>query len=69
MIFLKTDIINLPENCAKCTCFNCSLPLKKDSLRFTIKEINTRYYSKRHGSCPLVEINNTTDAFNVLRKG
>ena len=49
-IYYETSFSEIPENCLKCPCVWCQLPVSQKGHGDTIKK---KYTSQRHEKCPL----------------
>lgn len=52
-VYAKTNMTAIPETCAVCTFYGCTLPYK--TVRGA-EELRKPYFKKRHDCCPLVII-------------
>lgn len=50
MIYYKTGLEKIPENCVECRFEMCTLPMKANGI-----DIKKSCVNKRHKDCPLVE--------------
>ena len=51
MIYYKTWLEKIPENCVECRFEMCTLPMKANGI-----DIKKSCVNKRHKDCPLVEV-------------
>lgn len=52
VVWFKTCLDAIPDNCKDCACHWCHLPLKKQKWGYA-DELKKKYLVQRHEDCPL----------------